>query len=278
MNHTTTNPFLLHDTHVVCLSISYQGDAFKGIQRQEEVRTVAGILERALADMVFHPVKLLMAGRTDAGVHATRQVVSFVTSVHRPKSAYLEGVNNKLPCELRINHVSFLSQDFHPRFLACSRRYVYLMHRDRYLPAQWMKRAYAVGRDLDVSLMQHASQFLVGTHDFTSFRASGCQAFSPIRTVLDIQFYEKGSWVMMSIEANAFLYRMVRKIMQSLVHVGTGLWDKEAPGEILNAKNNLLVLPLKPDGLYLTDIVYPCEYVEANRSQLCWLEEWMRGV
>lgn len=262
---------------MVCLSVSYQGDAFRGIQTQRDQVTVAGVLEQALSEMVGHPVNLLIAGRTDANVHATRQVVAFQTNVTRPMSAYLRGVNNQLPTELRIGEACHLPLGFHPRYKAESRRYVYLLYRGYYLPSQWMRRAAAVGPTVNVEAMRLASKILLGEHDFSSFRAAGCQAHSPIRTMRDIQFYETGNWIMMSIEANAFLYRMVRKIMQSLINVGLGIWSLEHFQDIFYKKQGVLTLPMKPDGLYLTDVIYPALYEQANRTYPCWLEQWMRG-
>lgn len=277
MVQTTTGLLQSMSKNMICLSVSYQGDAFKGIQVQPSVRTVAGVLQASLSKMVFHDVCLTMSGRTDASVHATRQVVAFPTDVSRPMSAYLSGVNNMLPHDIRINEACEMPMDFHPRFKAISRRYVYVLYKGRYLPSHWMNRAYAVGQDLDVAAMQKASEMLVGKHDFSSFRAAGCQAFSPVRTIKSIQFYETGPWVMMSIEADAFLYRMVRKIMKSLLSVGLKVWSEDQLRDVFHQKMGVLALPMKPDGLYFTDVIYAPEYARANRKGPCWLEQWMLG-
>lgn len=264
--------------HTICLAISYQGDAFKGIQKQKSVQTVSELLENAIYNILQQKTPILIAGRTDANVHATRQIISFTTKVTRPKNAYLEGANNFLPPSIRIQEACIMPNGFHPRFDAIARRYVYLIHKNKQLPAHWSKKATPLKRIVNIDKMQNASKHLLGTHDFSSFRAAGCQSISTIRDMHNIQFHENSSWIMMSIEANAFLYRMVRKITQSLLNVGSGYWSEDQFINIFHQKNGSLTTPAPPDGLYLTNITYPEIYQEANRKTLCWLEEWLEGT
>lgn len=277
MNQTRPDAFDPMSSAVLSLSLEYAGEAFFGVQKQPDRRTVVGELERHLSSMVAHPVEVMVAGRTDAGVHATRQVASFVSHTSRPDSAFLYGVNAHLaPC-LSIRSVVRMPQTFHPRYAAIARRYVYVLYRRPRLPVHWRAKASLLRSDVDLSRMEAAARLLIGHHDFSAFRAAGCQSHSPYRDVREIAFYERGDFILVSIEANAFLYRMVRKMVHSLCQVGSGRWSLDQFIEIFEARQGSRTTPMGPEGLYLTDVVYPDCYDQANRRQLCWLEEWMRG-
>ena len=275
MNETSTALFPIddpHHQHMTVLSVSYQGQSFYGIQSQPQVRTVMGVLQHAVEQVVDHTVDLLIAGRTDRGVHATHQIVAFPSSVIRPDRAYLEGVNNLLSQDVRIDAVTHVPRDFHPRFNALSRTYTYLMYKGRYLPAHWVERAYALDRRIDVARMLEASRVLIGHHDFSAFRAAGCQSLSPYREVYSLTFSETPLWIMVRITANAFLYRMVRKIVQSLLYAGSGMWQPHQIEELLHSKNSTKISLVPSYGLYLTNIVYPDVVSTVNKNTLCWLD------
>ena len=262
---------------VTVLSISYQGAGFYGIQKQRQQRTVMGDLETALIHILGQAPELSMAGRTDRGVHATHQVVAFTPAVYRPDKAYLEGANNLLASDVRIQSVAHLPSDFHPRHSAVSRTYTYVLSKGRYLPSQWVGRACPLGREVDVARMREAASLLIGHHDFSAFRAAGCQSFSPFREIYALTIKETSLWVIVRIVANAYVYRMVRKITQALVYVGAGIWDIERLRNIFLLHDRSVVPPISPYGLYLTDVHYPEPFGDANKKKSCWLDVMLEG-
>jgi tRNA pseudouridine38-40 synthase len=205
------------------LSIAYQGSDFQGFQRQASARrTVQGVLEAAVSRVANHPVTLVCAGRTDAGVNATGQVVHFDTPAIRPDSAWREGVNTGLPHTVRVCRVSYAPPTFHARFSARARTYRYVLQSGPLRSPHLLTSAAWTPHRLNLDAMRVAAQHLVGEHDFSSFRARLCQAAHPVRRVHSIRFAESGPFILMEIKANAFLYNMVRNIMGSLIEVGRG--------------------------------------------------------
>jgi tRNA pseudouridine38-40 synthase len=190
----------------------------------------------------------------------------------RPDKAYVRGANNLLPPDVRIESVARVGDDFHPRYSAITRTYTYLMYKDPYLPAAWMGRAYVLGRGIDLVSMRQACALLIGHHDFSAFRAAGCQSLSPYREVYALELEEGPLWLVLRITANAYVYRMVRKISQALLYVGIGMWSVERFREVFASGDGTVVPPLRPDGLYLTDITYPIQFGEANKKRACWLD------
>jgi len=206
----------------VALGIEYAGQAFCGFQSQPSGCGVQDALEAALAAIAGHPVTAVAAGRTDAGVHAALQVVHFDTASERPVSAWVRGVNAHLPPAVAVLFAQPVAADFHARFAARARHYTYLLL-DR--PERPGLRAGYVGwyhRPLDAAAMHTAAQSLLGTHDFTSFRAAQCQAKSPVKTMTAADVTRKGTLVRLDFTANAFLHHMIRNIVGTLVDVGAG--------------------------------------------------------
>ncbi|MDO5531777.1 tRNA pseudouridine(38-40) synthase TruA [Sutterella sp.] len=246
------------DSRTLALGIEYCGTAFNGWQVQPDRPSVQSALEEALSRFADHPVKVLCAGRTDAGVHATHQVVSFTTSASRAPDGWIRGVNAFLPRTVAVRWVRAVPDDFHARFSARSRTYEYWIWND---PVRSPIHENATGwvfRPLAVERMREGAQALVGEHDFTSFRAAECQAKSPVRTVTELSLIRQGDLVGVRISANAFLQHMVRNIVGALIYVGTG---REAPGwiaEVLAARRRDVAAPtFSPSGLYLTGVGYP---------------------
>lgn len=244
------------------LVVEYCGAEYQGFQRQASARrTVQGELERALSRIAAQPITLVCAGRTDAGVHATHQVVHFDCSAVRDQRAWLEGTNTQLPDSIRVRHAQAVPGEFHARFSARARTYRYVTHIDRVRSAFLAANVTWSRHELDVDIMQRAAQVLVGEHDFTSFRASQCQAHSPVRTLEQVAFSRHGAYVVMRIKANAFLHHMVRNIMGSLYEVGRGSQPEDWIGQLLQCRNRNLAAATAPaQGLYFVGVDYPSEF------------------
>jgi tRNA pseudouridine38-40 synthase len=241
----------------VALGVEYDGGAFNGFQRQRNAPSVQDALERALSRIAAAPVRIAAAGRTDAGVHATGQVVGFSSPTPRPLSAWLRGTNSLTPAGVKVTWVREVDAGFHPRYSAVARRYQYLWA-EAPTPSPLLER-HAVRVDgLDADAMHRAAQALVGEHDFTTFRAAGCQSRSAHRCVHRVTVLRTGSLVVLDITANAFLLHMVRNIAGTLVQVGLGHTAEDRIGEILAARDRALAgRTAPPHGLYLVDVGYP---------------------
>lgn len=167
----------------VALGIEYDGSRYYGWQRQQEVASVQERLEQALSKVADAPITVLCAGRTDAGVHATGQVVHFETTARRKDAAWTMGVNTHLPPDIAVRWVSPVADDFHARFSATARRYRYIIFNHRYRPAVLQQGVTHFYHPLDADRMHRAAQALLGENDFTSFRAVQCQSRTPWRCV-----------------------------------------------------------------------------------------------
>lgn len=241
------------------LIVEYNGALFQGFQRQKSATlTVQGELEKALSIVANEPITLVCAGRTDAGVHATGQVVHFDTSAIRSEKAWVEGANSHLPGEIRILSAIQTEGAFHARFSAVARTYRYVTYCSRVRPAilancvTWSRHSY------DVAAMAAAASYLLGEQDFSAFRASQCQAHNPNRNILAIDFYASMNMIVMQIKANAFLHHMVRNIMGSLFVVGKGERQPQWLLEVLHSLDrNRAAATAPPHGLYLAGVDYP---------------------
>lgn len=245
----------------VALGIEYDGAAHFGWQRQREVPSVQGYLEKALSKVADTTIDVHCAGRTDAGVHATGQVVHFEFDGERPERAWTLGVNANLPDSIAVTWCKPVADDFHARFSATHRRYRYIIQNTRLRPAILGNGVTHEYRELDAQLMHDAAQALIGEQDFTSFRAALCQSRTPFRHVTHVKVYRLGCYVIVDIRANAFLHHMVRNIVGSLLEVGC----KEQPvswiAQLLVAKDRTqAAATAKPNGLYLVDVTYPEEH------------------
>ena len=215
-------------------------------------------LARALESVDAGAVELVAAGRTDTGVHATAQVVSFRTPRSRPDQAWLRGLNSNLPAAVRVTWVRVVDSGFSARFSATGRRYLYVFFEGEVAPL--LSQRATSSPYLDDAAMHRAAQCLVGEHDFTSFRASACQSPSPFRRVDHVRVHRHGPWVIIDVAANAFLLRMMRNIAGALLRVGTGEWPEGAIATLLSARDRTrLGRTAAPDGLYLVDVRYPAD-------------------
>ena len=204
----------------IVLGLEYAGDAFCGWQSQAHGRTVQDVLEAALAQIAAHPVRLHCAGRTDTGVHASAQVVHFDTAAQRPPSAWVRGVNALLPSAVVVRWSAEVGDDFHARYLACERQYRYILRNAPTRPAMLAGRVGWFHPPLDAARMAAAAECLVGTHDFSSFRAAGCQSKTPVRVLREARVTRQGDYLLFDFRANGFLHHMIRNLVGALVYVG----------------------------------------------------------
>ncbi|MEI6896610.1 MAG: tRNA pseudouridine(38-40) synthase TruA [Psychromonas sp.] len=245
----------------VALGIEYDGANYFGWQRQKEVISVQQKLEEALSLIANHPVTVNCAGRTDAGVHGTGQVVHFDTSASRKNVAWTLGVNANLPDDIAVRWVKPVDDSFHARFSATARRYRYIIFNGPFRPGILKSGLSHYHHALDAALMHQAGQYIIGEQDFTSFRALHCQANSPVRTIEYLNIKRRGNFIIIDIKANAFLHHMVRNIAGSLIEVGRGNQAIDWLGALLLLKNRAkAAATAKPGGLYLVEVDYPEQF------------------
>ena len=250
-------------------AIEYDGSGFAGWQRQGHARTVQEAVERALSKVAAAPVAVVCAGRTDAGVHATQQIIHFDTDAERPLRAWLMGGNSNLPDAVRLLWVKPAAEDFHARFGATSRGYRYVIASKPVRPALNRYRAAWTYRELDAERMQQAGRCLLGEHDFTSFRAMACQARHAVREVRRLQVERQGDYIYLDIEANAFLHHMVRNIAGVLMTIGSGDRPVEWASEVLAARDRSRGgVTAAPEGLYMVKVVYPPRHGLPEQGEL----------
>jgi tRNA pseudouridine38-40 synthase len=243
------------------MGVEYDGSAFHGWQRQHGVRTVQEALEQAISAVADHQVGLCCAGRTDAGVHAVEQVVHFDARARRSDRSWLLGTNANLPEDVSVLWVRGVESDFHARFSAVARHYRYLILSQPTRSALLRRRVVWTHHPLRLDLMRQAAQYLRGEHDFSSFRALGCQAKSPVKRIHYLELSAQRGLVELSIGANGFLHHMVRNIAGALMTVGRG----EAPAhwvrdllQIRDRAQGGMTAP--PHGLYLVRADYPARF------------------
>jgi tRNA pseudouridine38-40 synthase len=238
--------------------VEYDGSGFYGWQRQRQSPTVQECVELALARVADESVTVHCSGRTDTGVHARCQVIHFDTSAQRSERSWVLGANSHLPDGISLLWTRQVDQRFHARFSASRRRYHYrILNR-------WVRPAIASGqvswirKPLDEMRMQLASRHLLGEHDFSSFRAVGCQSRSPVRTVHRLEVTRHGNEVRVDVEANAFVYHMVRNIAGVLIAVGQGDRDPDWAAQVLQARDRTMAGVTAPaHGLYFISAAYP---------------------
>ena len=243
------------------LALEYDGRGFCGFQAQPTGCSVQDALQRALASIAAHPVRIAAAGRTDAGVHATSQIVHFDAPVARPLTAWVRGVNAHLPAGAAVLWCVDAAADFHARYAATSRHYTYLLLNRPERPGLLHGRVGWHHVPLDAVAMQEAARALEGTHDFTSFRSAECQAKSPVRTISTLRVERRGPVVRFDVSANAFLHHMIRNIVGALVDVGNGRRPRDWPAELLQAADRTRgAATFAADGLYFTGADYDARF------------------
>lgn len=274
----------------IALGLQYDGSPYSGWQSQLNGNTVQDVLESAITAFVGDksnlalPIQTIAAGRTDTGVHALGQVVHFDAPVEREDFSWVRGINSFLPKSIVVNWAKPVPEEFSARFSAYERTYIYALHagpcrspmvdsRAGYLllpPQSWF----------DVEALSAATHYLIGEHDFTSFRASECQSKTPVKTIYSIEILSQEPWLYFRIRGNAFLHHMVRNIVGSFLLIGTGKRPPEWMGEVLAAKDRNMAAPtFMADGLYLAKIAYPEEFrIPGPWLQNSWLPMELTGA
>ena len=245
----------------IALALEYDGRGFCGWQSQPGGCAVQDALERALASICGQFVRVAAAGRTDTGVHATAQIAHFDAPVERPLSAWVRGVNSALPDAVAVLWAQPVAADFHARFSAIGRAYTYLLLNRPARPGLASGRVGWFHRPLDVERMRAGAAVLLGVHDFSAFRAAECQADSATRELRRLDIERQEDLIVLRFAADAFLQRMVRNIVGSLVYVGKGRHAPEWIAAVLAGRDRSAAAPtFAPDGLYLTGVDYAPEW------------------
>ncbi|NJD25650.1 MAG: tRNA pseudouridine(38-40) synthase TruA [Betaproteobacteria bacterium] len=245
----------------IALGLEYCGTGFRGWQSQAGGGTVQDALEHALAAIAGVPVATLCAGRTDAGVHALLQVVHFDAAVERPLSAWVRGANAHLPDGVAVRWAQPVNGEFHARFSARGRRYRYLLLNRPQRPGLWQGRVGWFHGPLDVAAMADACGRLAGEHDFSAFRAAGCQAKSPVKMMTRASLERRDSLLVFDFEASAFLHHMVRNLVGTLIHIGRGAESPEWVDALFAMKDRRMAAPtFSADGLYFRGPVYDAHW------------------
>ncbi len=244
----------------LAVGIEYDGTAYNGWQKQKSGIGIQERVEDALSKVADHPLEVTCAGRTDAGVHATAQVGHFDTDSQRSARGWLLGANSNLPDDIAVTWVADVADDFHARFSATARSYRYRILNRLVRSALHRQRAWWVYQPLDAERMHDAAQALLGEHDFSAFRAAGCQASTAMRHVRSVRVHREGDWVLVDITANAFLQHMVRNVTGSLAAVGVGDADVRWVAELLAGRDRRRAgIAAPPQGLTLVAVEYPAE-------------------
>jgi len=242
----------------IALGLSYRGGAYLGWQSQSSGRTVQDHLEAALASFMGTSVRVCCAGRTDAGVHALQQVVHFDSPVARAPFSWVRGTNTFLPPDIAVQWASPVADAFHAQRSAVSRRYRYVLVQDAVRPALLQGLVGWTHLRLDAAALSAAASVLLGTHDFSAFRASSCQSPNPVKTLHAIDIGRQGDTWTIDFHASAFLHHMVRNIMGCLIAVGSGAHDSAWLRQVLQSRERRLAAPtFMPDGLYFLGPQYP---------------------
>lgn len=245
--------------YAVC--VEYDGSHYKGWQKQKHAVSVQQVLEQAVSVVANETITVICAGRTDTGVHGTGQVIHFDTMASRAQHQWERGINSNLPSDVCVHWVHHVDDSFHARFSALQRHYRYIIYNSPVRPSILAGHVSWFIQPLDTAKMQQASVFLSGTHDFSSFRASGCQAKSPVRTIKSISIARSGAYLYLDICANAFLHHMVRNIAGVLMAVGSGQQAVDWVSELLARKDRSCGgVTAVPDGLYFCQVDYPSHY------------------
>lgn len=240
------------------LTIEYDGTPFVGWQRQDNGRSVQSALEAAAAGLCGSRVEVVAAGRTDAGVHATGQVAHLELPRAYPADKVRDAINAHLrPAPIAVLAAEPVADDFHARFSATGRAYLYRIISRRAPLVLDRDRAWWVPKTLDAAAMAAAAAHLVGRHDFTTFRASECQAASPIKTLDVLEVHQDGEEVRIIAAARSFLHHQVRNMAGTLKLVGEGKWRPEDVARVRDARDRRQGGPTAPAaGLYLTTVTY----------------------
>ena len=201
------------------LGVSYLGDNYYGWQSQKDHPSVQAKIESCLSQIANEPIRVYCAGRTDRGVHALSQVIHFDSLNIRSSDNWIRGTNTLLPDDIQVIWHRYTNDQFHARHNAISRQYSYLMYMSEKPNIIWSQRSLFIKPSIDFKLLNASAKILEGPHDFSSFRAANCQAKDPNKIIRQIKIIQKGPWVCVQFRANAFLYHMIRIMMDAMLSV-----------------------------------------------------------
>ncbi len=253
----------------IALGIEYDGTAYNGWQRQKIGRGVQALVETALSEVANHNVTVICSGRTDTGVHASGQVIHFDTDSERTPQNWILGVNSNLPDDIIVCWAKKADDAFNARYSATARTYRYLILNSRIRSALFRHRAWCVHEPLDEKRMQAGADHLLGKHDFSAFRAAGCQASTPTREMRVLDVVRNDEWLSITVTANAFLQHMVRNITGTLVAIGSGERPAAWAQTVLEGRDRTAGGIAAPaQGLTLVQVDYPAEF-EIPGPQSC---------
>jgi tRNA pseudouridine38-40 synthase len=245
----------------IAVGVEYDGRGFSGWQLQESVASIQQAVQAALGNVCDHPVEVTAAGRTDAGVHARGQVAHFESAAGRTERALVLGANSHLPAGVALRWARHVPDHFHARYSALARTYRYCILNRSARSALTAGRVAFLHRPLDVEPMRAAALHLLGSHDFSAFRAAECQARSPVRELTQLEVQRAGDFVLLEVTANAFLHHMVRNLAGLLVHIGQGEAPSDYAAEVLAARDRRIAPATAPAaGLYLWRVHYPAVF------------------
>ena len=238
-------------------SVEYEGTNFSGWQRQSSVNSIQMELENSLSQIIQRKITIQGAGRTDAGVHALGQVFHFDTNIERPNHSLIKGVNSFLPNTIRVNWIKTVSDEFHARFSVTSREYQYLLNSSPINSSIWSNHCGWTFYKLNSLLIKAASKKFIGTHDFSAFRSSECQAKSPIRSIKSVKVEEFSNFYLFTINGDGFLHHQIRNMIATIIYVGRNEMDLDYIDTLFKKKDRSLTpATFSPNGLYLTNIKY----------------------
>lgn len=242
----------------VAISVEYDGSGYRGWQAQKhDPKVVQTEVEKALSKVADEPITVVCSGRTDSGVHASSQICHFDTVAHRDPYNWVMGVNTQLPNDISLSWAQRVDPEFHARFCARSRRYVYLIRQSSFRSALLRNSITFTHKCLDPELMAEAGRSLLGTHDFNAYRSAQCQAKTSVRTLSHMGVHCHEGLIAVHVEANGFLQNMVRNIVGVLTAIGAQeepvIWARE----ILESKDRTKGgVTAPPYGLYFLGPTY----------------------
>ncbi|AJC50566.1 tRNA pseudouridine(38-40) synthase TruA [Coxiella endosymbiont of Amblyomma americanum] len=247
----------------IAFGISYDGTDYRGWQAQKGLKTIQGELEAALFSVANHAVSVVCAGRTDAGVHASEQVVHFDTTSCRSVRSWVFGVNSRLSPNISVLWAKEVEQCFHARFSARARRYRYVIYNHATRPGILHNAVGWYFKPLDENRMKIAARYFLGEHDFRSFQSKGCQSKTSVRIISQIKIFRVQRMIVIEVQGNAFLLHMIRNIVGVLIAVGSGRKEPEWADFVLKSRDychGKITMAVSPNGLYLTDVIYPRKF------------------
>jgi tRNA pseudouridine38-40 synthase len=242
----------------ILITLEYDGTNYHGWQRQENALGIQQVVETAIERITGERVTVIASGRTDAGVHALAQRANFKTNSRLPAEKFCPALNSLLPADIRVIDSQQVDMSFHARYSATGKRYRYRICNRPYPPAIYRNYCFFIPLTLDIDAMTKAAGLLKGTKDFSSFCGSGSNAKTRVRTVTSIEWVKEEDMIDLVVEADGFLYNMVRIMAGTLVEIGKGKLQPSAINEILAGRDRRLAGPtLPPQGLFLEKVYYP---------------------